>query len=413
MKSLLLVASLVLLFGIGDLRSLKYSTIGIPLLKLEINSKPKIDPEPEKELREVISKSKKANKRKTISAEKLSNQTKLYTVSLYAFYEETSLGLDEDPLSLLGKKRGGYRCYGIVISTHYLLTDGHCVENLVKEEKAEVWAHFSKIHDKVIRKEVEIVGYTSFQSMTMDIALLKFKDENFIPKSFAVLGKSDEVKTGEEIIIIGGPHGLLDFLTSGKIGKPKAALPGYLGPDLLATADPIFPGNSGGPILNMKGEVIGLSDFFWPYDPILNTSPLNFFTGIDNIKIILPRLLKGGEIELSDFPYWIKNSESLSMPQLKEMGLDSIKIEGPIVLQGKSLTPISFSLNEIFDWLIIGDIIKKYDGKTVKTANDIAKINLHYEPGKVIEIQILRKGKLLIKRVRLINAKTTIQNIPD
>ncbi|MDO8430249.1 MAG: trypsin-like peptidase domain-containing protein [bacterium] len=411
MKSLLFMTSLVLLFGIGNLMSSKYSTIEIPIFKLEINLKPKIDPELEKEIREVISKSEKTQKRKIFSANQLFNQARLYTVSLHAFYKKTDLGPDEDP-SLLSKKEGGYRCYGIVISTHYILTDGHCVEDLAKKQEVEIWAHFSKTHNRVLRKAVEVVGYTSFKSTTMDIALLKFKDVNFAAKVFAPLGKSDKTKTGEDIIVIGGPYSINEFLTSGKIGK-KTAPPYYLGPELLATEAKIFPGNSGGPILNLKGEVLGLCDFGWPYHPIINIEQIHFFTGIDDVKIILPRLLKGGEIELSDFPYGIKDSESLSMPHLKEMGLDSINAEGPVVLQKKSAIPMISSLNEIFEWLITGDIIKRYDGKIVKTVSDIAKINLLYEPGKEVEVQILRKGKFLLKKIKLINVKTTLKSSDD
>jgi len=131
----------------------------------------------------------------------------------------------------------------------YILTNFHVVENTKK-----IWV----IHADGTKTEAEVVGTEQFA----DLAVLKVSDDKQVP-AVAIFGNSDELKPGETVIAIGSPLG--DFKNSVTVGVVSAtgrsldSGRGYQINGLIQTDAAINSGNSGGPLVNLNGEVVGIN----------------------------------------------------------------------------------------------------------------------------------------------------------
>ncbi len=136
---------------------------------------------------------------------------------------------------------------GFVVATSngksYIVTNAHVIEGATE---ASIITYDEKFH------QVEKVGTDS----NMDIALLKISDDYPVLE----LGNSDDVQLGEKVIAIGSPYGLQFSVTEGIVSgvhrKGSNDIEAY-----IQTDTPLNPGNSGGPLINKQGEVIGINNF--------------------------------------------------------------------------------------------------------------------------------------------------------
>lgn len=163
----------------------------------------------------------------------------------------------------------------------YILTAGH-----IKSEGLETKSIIGKFNFGAETQEMELVGY----NRKHDIALLKFKDPAYVYKLRpAKLGDSDEVAIGEEVFALGSPLTIPYCFTSGIISQKVD-----LGDDreqLIHTAT-LNPGNSGGPLINANGEVVGVN-IHLKILPRGTFIPIPTATSINKVKEILPQLVKG------------------------------------------------------------------------------------------------------------------------
>ncbi|AXT55175.1 trypsin-like peptidase domain-containing protein [Aquimarina sp. MMG015] len=109
------------------------------------------------------------------------------------------------------------------------------------------------------RYEAEVIS----SNPSADVALLKIKDEFLVNnKTVAKIGNSDNVQIGEDIFVLGAPHGFKQSLSKGILSGrhiPENLSNNFIKVEFLQTDAAINPGNSGGPVFNMKGEVIGIA----------------------------------------------------------------------------------------------------------------------------------------------------------
>ena len=131
----------------------------------------------------------------------------------------------------------------IITSDGYVVTNAHVLEN-AKYAKA-ITADYEEY-------AMSLVGYSS----TLDLALLKIDDSNLDYLDFA---DSDNVKVGEKVIAIGNPYGLSFSVTEGIISAVQRIINGY-GGKYIQTDTAINSGNSGGPLINTDGEVVGVNN---------------------------------------------------------------------------------------------------------------------------------------------------------
>lgn len=263
---------------------------------------------------------------------------------------------------------------GVIISEDgYVITNNHVIEG----------------YDKVIitlsdgtkfkEKEVKIIG----RDVKTDIALLKIETKKKLP--YASLGNSDEVRIGEWVLAVGNPFGLSGTVTVGVISaKHRTGIDLYGGPtyqDFIQTDAAINPGNSGGPLVNLRGEVIGINT------AIKTTTGGNIGIGfaipINLVKKVRDDLLKKGKVVRGYLGIYLQElteelRESMDLP--KDM-------EGVVIRDIIPNSPASKAD------LKSGDIILKFQGKKVKSVDELRFMVAETPPKTKVELEIYRDGK--------------------
>jgi serine protease Do len=151
----------------------------------------------------------------------------------------------------------------------YVITNDHVIQG---DTKISV-VLFEKGGGKRIVENVKIVATNPYE----DLALLRLEGEKDLP--IAYLGEGEEVRVGQACYAIGNPRGLERTVSEGIISTLSRVIEGRTH---LQTTTPVNPGNSGGPLFNLKGEVIGVIDL-----RTLQAEGLNFAIPVDRLKRFL------------------------------------------------------------------------------------------------------------------------------
>jgi len=166
----------------------------------------------------------------------------------------------------------------IVNEAGYILTNAHVVENAT-----DIRIVFSGSRREYAAR---IVG----TDRLTDIALLRLEDAP--PVHPLALGRSSELEVGEIVMALGNPLGLSHTVTQGLVSATERVVPGEGAPlvDFIQTDSAINPGSSGGPLINLYGEVIGINTAI-----VSSAQLIGFAVPIDTVKSVLPLLILGGE----------------------------------------------------------------------------------------------------------------------
>lgn len=220
-----------------------------------------------------------------------------------------------------------------------------------------------------------------------DVALIKTETNAKSP--IVHLGNSAKMQIGDWVMAVGNPFGLSHSVSVGIISakerrdiNPSGRQGLY---NFLQTDASINPGNSGGPLINMRGEVIGINT-------AINAagSGIGFAIPINMVKEILPDLNKKGKYTRS----WIGvRIQPLTKDLAHSYNLD--KAHGALISEVIPDSPASLAgLKE-------GDIILKFDNKTLRSASDLPLYASLAGVGKNINLEILRDGKILPAKIIL------------
>lgn len=168
-------------------------------------------------------------------------------------------------------------------SGFFINRDGYIVTNfhVIKGERHITVTRYvqrGKETRKIVYKKVRIVAIDPFH----DLAALKVDEPMEDRVEPVVFASSDAVKTGETVFVIGNPLGLERTVTEGVLSNPSRNFGGNL---YLQIDAPVNPGNSGGPLFNSKGQVIGVINM-----GILAMEGLNFAIPIRDVKFLLDNL---------------------------------------------------------------------------------------------------------------------------
>lgn len=138
----------------------------------------------------------------------------------------------------------------------------------------------------------ELDAITVGKDPTTDLALLKLTGEGVGSLPFAYLGDSDQLEVGDWVLAIGNPFGLETSVTQGIVSARERVLGLGDFDDFIQTNALVNPGNSGGPLFNVRGEVVGVTS------SILNQGQgIGFAAPINLVKELLPNLLHNGKLE--------------------------------------------------------------------------------------------------------------------
>ncbi|HEY9584698.1 MAG TPA: S1C family serine protease [Candidatus Paceibacterota bacterium] len=172
-------------------------------------------------------------------------------------------------------------------SEYYILTAGHITQTGGKIIKISAY-----LKNGVGPEEVEILGVDK----DLDAAILKFKNPYFtFSGRVARLGNSSKLRVGEQVVALGTPLGIRDALSVGWVMSLLSDDPRFTQSSLIIHQAPINRGNSGGPLLNMRGEVVGINVMFLYDNRVWVSYPMSIAVPIDDIKRILPELISGNK----------------------------------------------------------------------------------------------------------------------
>ena len=224
-----------------------------------------------------------------------------------------------------------------------------------------------------------------------DIAVLQLEtNEKFIPVKF---GDSDKARIGDWVIAIGNPFGLGGTVTSGIISARNRSIGLSRYEDYIQTDASINSGNSGGPLFDMNGDVIGINT------AILGRSGsigIGFSIPANNAKIVIDQLIEFGEtkrgwlgVRIQDVTKEIAEIEKLNEP--KGALVASVAQNSPSEKGG----------------IKAGDIILEFNGEKIKEMKQLPMIVAKTKVGKKVKVKIWRDKKEIIKTITLGRLETS------
>ena len=227
----------------------------------------------------------------------------------------------------------------------------------------------------------------------MDLAVLRMKTKDkFKPVSF---GDSSKARVGDWVVAIGNPFGLGGTVTSGIISARNRQIGLTRYEDFIQTDASINQGNSGGPLFNLKGEVIGVNTAI--IAPGQSGSiGIGFAIPANAASNVIDQLIKFGEtkrgwlgVRIQEVTKEIADVEKLKKP------------EGALVASVGQNSPADKA------GIKAGDIILEFDGKKINTMKKLPNVVASTEVGKSVELKIWRNKKLISKRLTLGRLETS------
>lgn len=210
-----------------------------------------------------------------------------------------------------------------------------------------------------------------------DIAVIKIEGKDL---PVVKLGKSENVNVGEWVAAIGAPFGLDNTVTAGIVSAKSRNLPDEQFVPFIQTDVAVNPGNSGGPLFNMKGEVIGINS------QIFSTSGgfmgLSFAIPIDLAVQIKDELMKNGKVSRGRLGILMQQltpelAKSFNLKEAKGALIAQIEKDGPADKAG----------------LRDGDIVIEYNGKPIDDIRELSQAVASTKPGAKVKVKAMREGK--------------------
>lgn len=208
-----------------------------------------------------------------------------------------------------------------------------------------------------------------------DVAVVKIQASSL---PVVAIGDSNKVRVGEWVVAIGSPFGLDNTVTAGIVSAKGRNTGDYL--PFIQTDVAVNPGNSGGPLINMQGEVIGINSQI--YSRTGGFMGISFAIPIDEAMRVADQLKASGKVTRGRIAVAIGEvtkevADSIGLPKAEGALVSSVEPGGPAEKAG--VQP--------------GDIILKFNGRPVETASDLPRMVGDTKPGSKATITVWRKGQ--------------------
>lgn len=269
-------------------------------------------------------------------------------------------GGEQDPSD--SEQSGGVGSGFILSADGYVMTNAHVVDDadtiyVTLTDKRELKAKLIGVDERT------------------DVALVKINAAN-LPA--VTIGDSNKVRVGEWVVAIGSPFGLDNTVTAGIVSAKGRDTGDYL--PFIQTDVAVNPGNSGGPLIDMQGEVIGINSQI--YSRTGGFMGISFAIPIDEAMRVADQLKANGRVVRGRIAVAIGEvtkdvSDSLGLPKAQGALVSSVEAEGPADKAG--VQP--------------GDIILTFNGRNVDTATDLPRMVGETKPGTRATLTIWRKGQ--------------------
>ena len=240
---------------------------------------------------------------------------------------------------------------------------------------AHVIADASEVTVKLTDKrefQAKVVG-TDKQT---DVAVLKI-DAHDLPT--VKLGSGAGSKVGEWVLAVGSPYGFDNTVTSGIISAKSRSLPdeGYV--PFIQTDVAVNPGNSGGPLFNMNGEVIGINSQIYSHTG--GYQGLSFAIPIEMAVKVKDQLQQFGKVS--------RGRLGVTIQEVNQQLADSFGLKNP---QGALVSSVEESSPAAKAGIKSGDVVLKFNGKEISRSSDLAAQVADLKPGSKAKLEIWRNG---------------------
>ena len=256
---------------------------------------------------------------------------------------------------------------GYVLTNNHVVADADTVE-VILHDKRQFKAQW-------VRRD----GQT-------DLAVIKIKADNLIE---APLGDSDKMAVGDWVLAIGSPRGLQHTVTAGIISAKSRVTGQTSYENMLQTDAAINRGNSGGPLVNMKGEIIGINNSIATYSG--GNEGIGFAIPANMARRIMTQLIENGKVVRGFLGVGIQDvtnkllARSFKLPHTK----------GALITTVAKGTPAERAkLRE-------QDFIVRIDGKDVASVNELRNVVANIKPGKTVEMVIYRGGERMPVKITI------------
>jgi len=240
--------------------------------------------------------------------------------------------------------------------------------------------------DKAISINVILSDNRSFKADLIgkdkktDLALIKIDVDEELPT--VIWGNSNEAKVGNWVLAIGNPFGLVNTVTAGIISARARDISAGPFDDFIQTDAAINRGNSGGPLFNLDGEVIGVNTAI--FSPSGGSVGIGFAVPSDLAKGVIFQLQKYGKTRRGWLGVRIQTitediAESLELADTKGALVAGVMPDGPAKLSGMKS----------------GDVILYFDGKEVEDMKSLPRIVAETEIDKPVNVKVWRNGRMM------------------
>jgi len=256
---------------------------------------------------------------------------------------------------------------GIVVTNNHVIADADEI-NVIMNDGTKIKA--------------ELVGVDK----KTDLAVLKFKPVK--PLVAVKFGDSDKLRLGEWVIAIGNPFSLGGTVTAGIVSARNRDISSGPYDNYIQTDAAINRGNSGGPLFNLDGEVIGVNTLI--ISPSGGSIGIGFAVPSKTVAGVVDSLRQFGELRRGWLGVRIQQvtdeiAESLNIKPARGALIAGVEDKGPAKPAG--IEP--------------GDVVVKFDGKDIKEPKDLSRVVADTAVGKEVDVVIIRKGAEETKKVML------------
>jgi S1-C subfamily serine protease len=254
----------------------------------------------------------------------------------------------------------------------FILTNSHVVHRATRIEVTVADGH---------KHQADLIG----DDPDTDLAVIRINAPNLLP---AQLGEAQKIRVGQLVVAIGNPYGFQYSVTAGVVsalGRSLRAQSGRLMDDVIQTDAALNPGNSGGPLVNTRGEVIGVNTAM-----ILPAQGICFATSIDTAKFVASRLIRDGKVSRS---YIGLAGQNVSLPRRIVRYYDLAVESGILVVSFEGNSPARQSgVRE-------GDIIVGFEDHPTAGIDDLHKLLSEERIGHESSLLVIRGTEKLRLKV--------------
>lgn len=261
----------------------------------------------------------------------------------------------------------------VIESSGIVVTNNHVIDGA--NEIEVIFTDGTKLKAELIGKDAKV-----------DVAVLRVKPAK--PLAAVKFADSDKSRVGDWVLAVGNPFALGGTVTAGIISATRRNIDSGPYDNYIQTDAAINKGNSGGPLFDLDGEVIGINTAI--LSPSGGSIGIGFATPANTAGPVIDQLIKFGETRRGWLGVRVQNvdetiAESLGLGKARGALVAGVDEKGPSA--GSGFKP--------------GDVIVSFDGKPVANARELPKIVAQTPVGKEVDVVVIREGKEQSKKVTL------------